>query len=157
MTMSTDHSRDEIVAQIKDEIDLNNYDYKGIVEGRHYWAIKPSLFEGEAFCDFLRTQYKAFGYANATTEEMIEKLKKAKGKEEFMRLVEENEVGDCYLLQHERCYVGGIAISYPMISLFSEGKFLMEEYQGTLAYAQHMARLQRDKYPIADCLCYTIY
>ena len=43
-------------------------------------------------------------------------------------------------------------LNLDLISYFMDGKIIMECYGNILRYFEHNIRLQRDKYPIVDCI-----
>lgn len=143
---------EEAIKCLKDEVNIDLYDLKEI-EDRYIWTIKPEMFGGN-FIEFLEEQFRLYGgEEDRSIAQVIEEIKGLKSPEEIMNLPDEKSSPNFQLLDLFSDYIGyRIEVRYRLICYFMDGKILMECYGRILRYFEQMIRLQRDKYPIVDCV-----
>lgn len=94
-------------------------------------------------------------------QDAIEVLVKVKTAEEITALAEGKSLVHFQLLDNIMEYINvvrsngfdtDIAVHYRLISYLLDGKIIMECYGNILKYFEHTIRLQRNRYPIVDCV-----
>jgi hypothetical protein len=146
-------------------VNLDHYTYTD-ENDMHCWAMKPALFEGQQFTDFLTAQYCAYvGKLNEDMDVLIKNILTLKDGKKIIAMAKEKSAYNFQLMTGCRDYIGvsrsdnhkfkRICVYYDLIALFSDGKIIMECY-GIFRYFEKMIRLQRKEYPIVDCVRCTI-
>lgn len=112
--------------------------------------------------EFLDTQFQMYcGEKDRRMQDVIEALIKIKTAEEVIALAEGKSLVHFQLLDQIMEYIKvlrvngfdtDIAVHYCLISYFLDGKIIMECYGDILRYFEHTIRLQRNRYPIVDCV-----
>ncbi len=151
---------DIINARLKEEINLDHYDYTEDSDG-YYWKIKPKMLEGN-LVEFLDTQFQMYeGKKDSHMQKALEEIAKAKTGNEILNLAASNELINFQLvdqiMEHIRVIRSNgfdehVRIYYNVISYFMDGKIIMECYANIFKYFELNIRLQKDKYPIVDCV-----
>lgn len=150
----------KIIQRLGKEIDINCYSYNEDADAYH-WKIKSEMFDSN-LVEFLGSQFQMYcGQKNCYMEDAIEKLTKIKTAEEITELAKSKSLVHFQLLDYITEYINvvcengfdtDIAVHYRLISYFLNGKIIMECYGNILRYFEHNIRLQRNKYPIVDCV-----
>lgn len=156
----SDITVDKITEKLKNELNLDCYNYTEDSEG-HYWKIKPKMFEGNLE-EFLNIQFQMYqNKTDSNMQEAIRQLGEAANGEEIIKLAESETLINFQLVDQliEYIYVmrdngfnEDIMICYNLIAYFMDGKIITEGLGNSLKYFEANIRLQRDKYPIADCV-----
>ncbi|HJD57016.1 MULTISPECIES: hypothetical protein [Rickettsieae] len=151
---------EHITRRLNDELNLDYYNYSEDNDG-YYWEIKPQTLEGN-LVDFLDAQFQMYtSKKHSNMQEVIEKLTKTKNGEEIIKLAADEHFVNFQLVEQIIEYVEvirdngfseHICLCYSLISYFMDGKIIMEGYGGMFRYFEHNIRLQREKYPLADCI-----
>jgi hypothetical protein len=155
-----DISIDNITRRLKEEINLACYDYSEDSEG-YYWKITPKMLEGN-LAEFINTQFKMYqSKINANMQDVVSQLRKTTSFDEVIKLVADKNLTNFQCLHQLETYVRvirdngfdeHIMISYKLIAYFVDGKIITEGLGNSLKYFESNIRLQKDKYPIADCI-----
>ena len=151
---------DKITDKLKEELNLDCYDFSEDLEG-YYWKIKPEILESN-LAEFLSTQFKMYQNKPDThTLDVINKLGKAVGTEEIIKLAKSNslinfqwvhQIIEYMRVIRDNGFDEYIMIFYDLIAYFMDGKIITEGLGNSLRYFEANIRLQKDKYPIADCV-----
>lgn len=156
----SDIKADKIIGQLKDELNLDYYDFSEDLEG-YYWKIKPEILESN-LADFLTTQFKM--YQNKPDIHMlkaINQLKEVVAGEEIIKLAASKSLINFQLVHQIIEYISVIRdngfdehvmIFYNLIAYFIDGKIITEGLGNSLTYFEANIRLQKDKYPVATCV-----
>lgn len=155
-----DVATSEIIRQLGKELDVNCYNYTEDKDA-HRWKIKPEMFDGN-LAEFLDTQFQMYcGEKDRHMEGTLEELAKAETTEEVIALAKSKSLIHFQLIDDIMEYIKAtrrngfdidIAVGYRLISYFLNGKIIMECYGNILRYFERNIRLQRNKYPIVDCV-----
>jgi|GEM_PF-1969408 len=151
---------DKIIQRLKDELNLNYYNFSEDSEG-YYWKIKPELLE-ENLTEFLNDQFQMYqSKLDRYMEETITQLKEVSSSEEIIELAESkslinfqlaNQIIEYIQLTRDNGFDEHIMIFYNLISYFMDGKIITEGLGNSLRYFEQNIRLQKNKYPIVDCV-----
>ncbi len=156
----SDITVDKITEQLKNELNLDCYNYTEDLEG-HYWKIKPKMLEGN-LVEFLSMQFQM--YQNKTDsymQEVLRQLGEATNGEEIIKLSESKTLINFQLIDQIIEYIEisrdngfneDIMIFYNLIAYFIDGKIITEGLGNSLKYFEANIRLQKDKYPVVDCI-----
>ncbi|WP_342269492.1 hypothetical protein [Rickettsia endosymbiont of Orchestes rusci] len=156
---------DKIIAKLREEVNIDYYSYSEDSNG-YYWHIDPKMLEGN-FVEFLETQFQM--YSNKTSssrkyqeiEEAIDKVKEAKTGNELIELAASISLQYFQLVDYTNKYISvlhnnnfklDILVNFHLIAFFIDGKIIMECYYDILRYFSQNIHLQREKYPVADCI-----
>ena len=156
----SDITIEKITQQLKDELDLNYYNYSED-EFAHYWKIKPEMLQGN-LAEFLDTQFQMYtSKKDKYMDEVIDKITKAKTGDEVTKLASSDGLINFQLVEQIIEYISvkrdngvdeDIMIFYSLIAYFMDGKIITEGLGNSLKYFEANIRLQRDKYPIVNCV-----
>jgi hypothetical protein len=156
---------DKIIAKLREEVNIDYYSYREDSNG-YYWQIDPKMLE-DNFVEFLETQFQI--YRNKTSsslkdqgiEEAIGKVKEAKTGNELIELAASISLQYFQLVNYANKYISvlhnnnfklDILVNLHLIAFFIDGKIIMECYYDILRYFSRNIHLQREKYPVADCV-----
>ena len=156
----SDITIEKITQQLKDELDLNYYNYSEDEFG-HYWKIKSEMLQGN-LAEFLDTQFQMYtSKKDKYMDEVIEKITKAKTSDEVTKLSSSDRLINFQLVKQIIEYISvkrdngfdeDVMIFYSLIAYFMDGKIITEGLGNSLKYFEANIRLQRDKYPIVNCV-----
>jgi hypothetical protein len=145
---------------LKQEINIDCYNYSEDPEA-YYWKIKPEMLTPD-LARFLDDQFQMYEeekdqhmqdvideLTKITTAEEITELAKNKGLAHFQLV---NNIMEHIKVIQENGFDTSILVHYSLISYFLDGKIIMECYGRILKYFERNIRLQKDKYPIVDCV-----
>ena len=151
---------DAINESLKYELNIDCYDQSEDADA-YYWKIKPEMFE----CDlakFLDTQFQMYTKEkDRCMQDVIDKLQEVKNVEGVTEMVNSKSFTHFQLVDNimehitvtqEDGFDTSILVHYSLIAYFLDGKIIMECYGNILKYFERNIRLQRDKYPIVDCI-----
>ena len=152
-----------IIEALKKEVNLEFYVFSEDVK-YYFWEIKPKIFEGN-LVDFLDSQYQMYYETedkDKHVKEDIDKIKLGKNGEEILKIVMDKDLYCFHLLNNhivkpsyvlsDNGFTHAMNVYYKLIAIFSDGKIMMECYNNIFRYFENLIRLQRDKYPIVDCV-----
>ena len=150
----------KIIEQLRNELDIDCYNYSEDVSG-YYWRIKPEVLE-DGLVEFLDTQFKMYkNIQDKSMETALEELDKAKNGDEIIALASSKTLIRFRLLEPIIHYIkvirdngfdDDITVYYSLISYFLDGKIIMECYNNILKYFEHNIRLQNEKHPLVNCV-----
>ncbi len=156
----SDITIDKIAEKLKDEINLDFYDYSEDSKG-WYWKIKPKKLE-DNLVGFLTQQFKMYqSKTDSYMQKVIDKLEEITNGEEIIELAESatlinfqlvDQLIDYVTVERNNGFKENIMTSYSLIAYFMDGKIMTEGLGNSLRYFETNIRMQRDKYPIADCI-----
>ena len=156
----SDITVDKITDKIKDEVNLACYNFREDLEG-YYWQIKPELLENN-LVEFLSTQFKMYQSSPDTyLLKVIDQLGKTSGSEEIIKLAESNtlvhfnsahQIIEYVSVLRDNGFKEHVMLFYNLIAYFLDGKIITEGLGNSLRYFEANIRLQKDKYPVADCV-----
>jgi hypothetical protein len=151
---------DKITDKLRDELNLGCYNFSEDAEG-YYWTIKPELLESN-LAEFLSTQFKMYqNKPNTRMLDVINQLEKTLSSEEIIKLAKDKSLINFQSMDQIIEYISvlrdngfnkDITIFYKLIAYFIDGKIITEGLGNSLRYFEANIRLQKDKYPIADCV-----
>ncbi len=150
---------DHIILQLKDELNLDCYNYSENVDG-YYWKIKPEMLGGN-LAEFLDTQFTMYqNKKDSDMQEAIEKIKAANTSNQVMEIAKDklinfqliDQIIEYIRIIRDNGFDEHIIVFYSLIAYFMDGKIITEGCGGSLRYFEHNIRLQRNKYPIVDCV-----
>ena len=151
---------DKITDKLKDELNLDCYDFSEDLEG-YYWKIKPEILEND-LAEFLSTQFKM--YQNKPDTHMldvIDQLGKVLGSEEIIKLAKSkslinfqsvHQIIEYIRVIRDNGFDEHVMIFYDLIAYFMDGKIITEGLGNSLRYFEANIGLQKDKYPVATCV-----
>jgi hypothetical protein len=154
-----DIAANQIVDKLKDELNLDYYNFSEDLEG-YYWKIRPEIIENN-LADFLSTQFKMYkSKPDSHMLDVIDKLKEASSGEEIIKIAKNEHLNHFHSMQiidhiiviRDNGFKEYIMIFYDLIVYFMNGKIITEGLGSILRYFEANIRLQKDKYPIADCV-----
>ena len=155
-----DISIDNITKKLKEEINLACYDYSEDSKG-YYWKINPKMLEGN-LAEFIETQFQMYqSKIDDRMKDVVSLLKKTASGDEVIKLaIDEHLINFQYLHQLETYirvirdngFDEHIMVSYELIAYFLDGKIITEGLGNSLNYFESNIRLQKDKYPVAECV-----
>jgi hypothetical protein len=155
-----DISIDNITRRLKEELNLACYDYSEDLEG-YYWKIKPKMLEGN-LAEFINTQFQMYqSKIDGDMQDVVSQLRKTASGAEVIKLVTNEALINFHqvdqLIEHVRVirdngFDEHVMIFYKLIAYFMDGKIITEGLGNSLRYFESNIRLQKDKYPIADCV-----
>jgi len=155
-------SIDNITASLQKELNLVHYTFEEDEDG-YYWEIKPEALEGN-LVEFLNAQfrmYQPYKPLDEYMEQVLAELGKAKTGQEIIDVACEQELMNFkyfdYFIEYlsvklNEHFDGDVRVHYGLMAYFMDGKIIMECYKSILRYFEHLLRLQRDKFPIVDCV-----
>ncbi len=153
---------DNIIERLKDELNLDYYNYKEDEDG-YYWKIKSATLE-DRLVEFLDIQFEMYeDTKNVRMQETLEYLAKAKNGDEIIALASTKTktlinfqllypITNYIRVMRDNGFDEHVMVDYSLISYFRNGKIIMECYNNILRYFERNIRLQNKKYPIADCV-----
>jgi hypothetical protein len=151
---------DKIANRLNDELDLNNYNFTEDLEG-YYWRIKPEMLASDLVA-FLEAQFLMYQDSfDKYMQETIDRLKEVSSHEEVIELAKNetlmnfrsmSEIIEYITVKRDNGFGEGVMVFYSLIAYFMDGKILTEGLGNSLRYFESAIRLQKDKYPIADCV-----
>ena len=150
---------DNIILRLKDELNLDYYNYSKDVDG-YYWKIKPEMLE-DNLAEFLDTQFQMYQREkDEDMQEAIEKIKKARTRDQIIELAKDklinfqliDQIVEYIRIVRDNGFDEDIMVFYGLIAYFMDGKIITEGCGGSLRYFEHNIRLQKNKYPIVDCV-----
>jgi hypothetical protein len=156
----SDITIEKITQRLENKINLSYYDY---IEDDfcHCWKIKPEALE-ENLAEFLDTQFQMYtSKKDKYMDEVIKKITKAKTGDEVTKLASGDGLINFQLVEQIIEYISikrdngfdeNIMIFYSLIAYFMDGKIITEGLGNILKYFEANIRLQRDKYPIVNCV-----
>ena len=157
---SSDLTLDLILEQLNKELKIDCYNFSEDLK-KYCWEIKPNILEGN-LVEFLDEQFKAYmPQKDEYLEEVIAQLNKIKDFAQIMKLASSKSLAHFQLLNQILGYIKVVHINgfseyvevfYSLIAYFLDGKIIMECYENLLRYLEYNIRLQRNKYPIVDCV-----
>ncbi len=151
---------DKIKNELQGELNLDFYNFSEDIEG-YYFEIKPEILENN-LVEFLTTQFKM--YRNPPDTHMldvIDQLGKVTGSEEIIALAKSNSLCNFHsasqIIEYLRVIRDNglhehIMVFYTLITYLLDGKIITEGLGNSLGYFEANIRLQKDKYPIVDCV-----
>lgn len=158
---------EDIIESLGHEINLDRYIFN---EDERYisWTIQPEMLEGN-LPTFLEKQYEM--YENSITPHakskdnfnlMIEAVREAKTGDNILELADQKKFPQFQSLEYIMEYIdvkklnspfsSSLRINYELISFFLDGKISMECYSNIFRYFEKNIHMQKDKYPIAECV-----
>lgn len=147
-----------LISELSQKINLNKYNLSISKEKKKYsWEIKDEHLE-KGLIDFLKEQYKIYGILDDERIAFLDKLSKLKTGKKIREVAALKENPNFQLIDHIFAYqemrwpLDNIVINYDLIGLFLDGKIIMECYNNILDYLSKIIQLQKDKYPLADCV-----
>ena len=160
MNNNFDLRLDNVLVQLRKEVNLDYYSFSEDDEG-YYWKINPSILEGN-LVEFLEEQFLMYeDTKDPYLQEAIDKIKEAKTGEQIIQLAEDRSLSRFQLVDNldahmrvvsDKGFNTYVLVYYKLIAFFLDGKILMECWNNILRYFGRNIRLQREKYPIADCV-----
>jgi len=112
--------------------------------------------------EFLDAQFQMYtSKKDKYMDEVIEKIRKAKTSDEVTKLASSDRLINFQLVKQIIEYISvkrdngfdeDIMIFYSLIAYFIDGKIITEGLGNSLKYFEANIRLQRDKYPIVNCV-----
>ncbi len=156
-----DITLDKITDKLKEELNLDCYDFREDLEG-YYWRIKPELLENN-LAEFLNIQFKMYQNNKPDTHmlNVIDQLERLVSSEEIIKLSETRSLINFHSIPQIIEYIRIIRdngfdeyvmIFYNLMAYFVDGKIITEGLGNSLSYFEANIRLQKDKYPIATCV-----
>ena len=155
-----DISIDNITRRLKEELNLDCYDYSEDLEG-YYWKIKPRMLEGN-LAEFINTQFQMYqSKIDGDMQDVVNQLSKTASGDEVIKLVANkalinfhrvHQLIDYVRIIRDNGFDEHVMIYYKLIAYFIDGKIITEGLGNSLRYFESNIRLQKDKYPIADCV-----
>lgn len=154
-----DITANKIADQLKNELNLDYYDFSEDLDG-YYWKIRPNTFE-KNFTDFLGVQFQMYKRKpDSYMLDVISKLKEASSGEEIIKIAKNEYLNNFHSMQiidhisviRDNGFEEYIMIFYDLIVYFMNGKIITEGLGSILRYFEANIRLQKDKYPIVDCV-----
>ena len=149
-----------VTESLKKEVNIDCYN-RSEDSDAYYWNIKPEMFN-DNFVEFLDAQFRMYCDEKGDNfQKVIDAITAIKTTEEIITLAGTNSLSCFQLLDNLSNYIevvrdvgftSQISVDYRLISYFMDGKIIMECYKNILKYFEHNIRLQRDKYPIVDCV-----
>jgi hypothetical protein len=149
---------ENILESLQKEVNMNHYVF-GEDEDEMFWEIKPEMLEGN-FIEFLETQFRMYD-DKKDIQELITAIKEAKTGEKIIELAKGRNIDNFRMVDYIREYPrflrengfeDHLPVNYHLIALFLDGKIIMECYGKIFRYFENNIRIQREKYPVADCL-----
>ncbi|CAO5681465.1 MAG: hypothetical protein HEEMFOPI_01939 [Holosporales bacterium] len=126
------------------------------------WVLNPKMLEGN-LDEFLRAQYLM--YEDEIDDETNQFLELIKNEKDGAKLIERSDSDQGFSnlrmtkylsnyidVNDEKGFSKNIEAHYYMMSYFTDGKIFMECYKNILNYFERNIRLQKEKYPIAECV-----
>lgn len=156
-------SIDNITDSLRDELNLDHYSFKEDEDG-YYWGIKPEILVTGNIVEFLDAQFQMYQphkSLNGYMEQVLAELGKAKTGQEIIDVACEQELKNFKYFDYFIEYIsvklnehfdGDVRVHYGVMAYFIDGKIIMECYGRILSYFEHLLRLQRNKFPIVDCV-----
>ncbi len=155
---------DEVVGKLNKEVDMNCYTFTED-DLYYYWNIIPKTLECN-LADFLDAQFQMYDKEKTQNtqnmmNEVVNQVRGAKTGEQLLALAAEKRGDEFRIIEHVSHFVSvrrkngfqeRIKVYYRLISIFMDGKIIMECYNNILSYFEQTIRLQRDKYPIVNCV-----
>jgi hypothetical protein len=145
---------------LKQEINIDCYNQSEDATA-YYWTIKPEMLKPD-LAKFLDTQFQMYSKEkDRYMQDVIDELTKVKTAEEITEIAKNKGLSRFQfidnIMEHikvvqENGFDTSILVHYSLISYFLDGKIIMECYGRILKYFERNIRLQRDKYPIVDCV-----
>lgn len=146
---------------LKDELNIEFYE-RAEENDTVYWAINPKMLEGNLE-EFLRVQFLMYeNKIDDETNQLLELIKNEKDGSKIIELSDSDQRHFCFRMlryfddfvkvKDERGFLKYVDVNYHMISYFRDGKIIMECYKNILHYFERNIRLQKEKYPIAECV-----
>lgn len=155
-----DISIDNITKKLKEEINLACYDYSEDSKG-YYWKINPKMLEGN-LAEFIDTQFQMYqSKIDDRMKDVVSLLKKTASGDEVIKLAIDEHLINFQHLHQLETYIRvirdngfdeHIMVSYELIAYFLDGKIITEGLGNSLNYFESNIRLQKDKYPVAECV-----
>lgn len=142
----------------KQEINLDYYNYSEDPKS-YSWTIKGEMFNSN-FLEFLEEQFQLYYNEKESAKNVIEELKKTKSAQEIIELSDSRslpnfqsvDASGYFRLKNTEGAYSGVSANYSLMGYFLDGKILMESYGHVFNYFETLIRLQRNKYPIVDCV-----
>ncbi len=144
----------DLTTKLHQEVNLNKYIF--LEDERSYsWTIKDEYLE-QNIAIYIEDQFNIYGLA-AKYKTFLSKLAAIKSGKEIKAYATRKEEYNfhstiCLGYIHIESLYDPIMIQYGLICFISEGKIIMECYDGILGYLSKIIQSQQDKYPIADCV-----
>jgi len=151
-----------VLEQLNNEVRMSCYNHSE-KDDRHCWKIKPALLE-KNLGDFLETQFRLYKDdidKDQHMQKVLQQIKKAKTAEQILGLAEEGfiffqnqkHMSSIKVLRKDSTYFPEhITVYFTIASYLLDGKILMECYKNMFHYLEQHILLQRDRYPIVDCV-----
>lgn len=156
----SDISIDNIIQQLKKELNLNCYNHNEDQDG-YYWKIKPEVLEGD-LAGFIDTQFQMYtSKKDSDMQKVIEILKKTTNVAQILELASNRDLVHFQLVNNiiehikvvrDNGFDVNFMVYYSLIAYFLDGKIIMECYGNILRYLEYNIRLQKNKYAIVDCV-----
>jgi len=152
---------DQIVERLKKELNIDCYNYSEDVEG-YYWQIKPEMLE-DNLAEFLDVQFQmSTSKKDSDMQEAIDKVREIKTGKQIIELSKSKSLINFQFVHQIIEHISvvrtnngsseSIRVYFDLMAYFLEGKIIMESYGSSFTYFENNIRLQRDKYPIVDCV-----
>lgn len=149
----------KIAEQLKLELNLDHYDSYENQDG-YYWKIKPTMLN-QNLANFLAAQFNMYTNKQDHHMQMVIEQPTNINSEQVLELAASKNLLYCQLIENiiepikvlrdNGCY-DYVETNYSIIAYFIDGKIIMESYKDVLRYFENNLRLQRDNYPIVDCV-----
>jgi hypothetical protein len=150
---------DNIIISLQNEVNLDYYNFSEDTDG-YYWEIQPKILEGN-LTDFLATQFEMYKAKNDEYREAaILKIREATSGQDIINLACSRKLVRFQLVDNLIKYLSvdvvgfdnDVMTYFSMMTYFMDGKIIMECYGNILRYFERVIRLQRNQYPIVDCV-----
>jgi hypothetical protein len=154
-----DTSIDNISLGLQEELNLDCYNYSQDEEG-YYWKIKPEMLEGN-LAEFMNKQFQMCkSKIDGNMQDVVDQLREASSGDEIIKLATSrtlinfqiDQLMDYVSVIRDNGFKEYVTIYYKLIAYFIDGKIITEGLGNSLRYFESNIRLQKDKYPIADCV-----
>jgi len=143
-----------IEEKLCDLVNIKKYRYIP-ADDIYHWTIEDETLNNGKVKEFLKRQLIMFGNNSEDVMKVLETIKDAK---QIRGLAAEKSLINFQLIKGNFLKYVSItgfnrsAVWYDMISFLSEGKVLAECYDQMGRYYRKLINLQKDEYPISDCV-----
>ena len=136
---------EELIEGMNKELNLELYNISD-EENTYVFSLKSELLDKDKLIEFLKEQYDLCDLDTASTQEVIDKLKKVNNSDEIINLAKEKKYQNfCY-----NSYIYGniyctkwqyrVMVQYELVLYLIEGKIMMECYYDFLKYIENLIR-----------------
>jgi|APEBP8051072661_1049379.scaffolds.fasta_scaffold02818_3 hypothetical protein len=148
--------KEDLEKSLSNDINLEHYLFQED-DNQVSWKIKPQMLEGN-FIEFIENQYNLYD-SEHDWQKVLTAIRNANDGQKRLELAADKEFSNFQLIEHIFDFVRisdnfrtAVDLNYHLISLFMDGKIMMECYKNILNYFVKNIRILNREYPIAECL-----